>query len=55
MSRSTDRRSTSTDAPRVVVVDDSPFMRQLISDILTDAGVDVVGEAGDGDAALSVI
>lgn len=55
MSRSTDRRSTSTDAPRVVVVDDSPFMRQLIGDILTDAGVDVVGEAGDGDAALSVI
>ena len=55
MSRSTDRRSTSTDAPRAVVVDDSPFMRQLIGDILADAGVDVVGEAGDGDAALSVI
>ena len=55
MSRSTDRRSTPTDAPRVVVVDDSPFMRQLIGDILTDAGVAVVGEAGDGAAALSVI
>ena len=55
MSRSTDRRSTSADAPRVVVVDDSPFMRQLIGDILTDAGVAVVGEAGDGAAALSVI
>ena len=55
MSRSTDRRSTSTDAPRVVVVDDSPFMRQLIGDILTDAGVSVVGEAGDGAAAVSVV
>ena len=55
MSRSTDRRSTPTDAPRVVVVDDSPFMRQLIGDILTDAGFAVVGEAGDGAAALSVI
>ena len=30
-------------------------MRQLIGDILTDAGVAVVGEAGDGAAALSVI
>ena len=40
---------------RVVVVDDSPFMRGLIADLLTDAGVAVVGEAGDGAEALSVV
>ena len=55
MSRSTDRRGSRTDAPRVVVVDDSAFMRGLIGDLLTDAGLSVVGEAGDGEEALSVI
>mgnify|MGYP000005056753 FL=1 len=55
MSRTTDRRGGRDDALRVVVVDDSPFMRGLISDLLTDAGVAVVGEAGDGAEALSVI
>ena len=55
MSRTTDRRGGRDDTVRVVVVDDSPFMRGLISDILTDAGVTVVGEAGDGAEALSVI
>jgi two-component system chemotaxis response regulator CheB len=55
MSRTTDRRGGRSDAPRVVVVDDSPFMRGLIGDLLTDAGVAVVGEAGDGEEALSVV
>ena len=55
MSRTTDRRGGRDDALRVVVVDDSPFMRGLISDLLTDAGVAVVGEAEDGAKALSVI
>ncbi|MDZ5812690.1 chemotaxis-specific protein-glutamate methyltransferase CheB [Halorubrum sp. AD140] len=55
MSRTTDRRGGRDDAVRVVVVDDSTFMRGLIADILTDAGVAVVGEAGDGDEALSVV
>ncbi|SFH53097.1 two-component system, chemotaxis family, response regulator CheB [Halorubrum aquaticum] len=55
MSRTTDRRGGRSDAPRVVVVDDSPFMRGLIGDVLTDAGVAVVGEAGDGEEALSVV
>ena len=55
MSRTTERRGGRSDAPRVVVVDDSPFMRGLIGDLLTDAGVAVVGEAGDGEAALSVV
>ncbi|WP_187127456.1 chemotaxis-specific protein-glutamate methyltransferase CheB [Halorubrum lipolyticum] len=55
MSRTTDRRGGRDGSLRVVVVDDSPFMRGLISDLLTDAGVAVVGEAGDGAEALSVV
>ena len=55
MSRTTDRRGGRDDSLRVVVVDDSPFMRGLIADLLTDAGVAVVGEAGDGAEALSVV
>ena len=41
--------------PRTVVVDDSRFMRGLITDLLDDAGVPVVGEAADGAEALDVI
>jgi two-component system chemotaxis response regulator CheB len=55
MSRTTDRRGGRDDSVRVVVVDDSPFMRGLIADLLTDAGAAVVGEAGDGAEALSVV
>jgi len=55
MSGTTDRRGGRDGSVRVVVVDDSPFMRGLISDLLTDAGVAVVGEAGDGAEALSVV
>ena len=55
MSGTTDRRGGRDDSLRVVVVDDSPFMRGLIADLLTDAGVAVVGEAGDGAEALSVV
>jgi two-component system chemotaxis response regulator CheB len=55
MSRTTDRRGGRDDSLRVVVVDDSPFMRGLIADLLTDAGVTVAGEAGDGAEALSVV
>ena len=55
MSRTTDRRGDRDDSVRAVVVDDSPFMRGLIADLLTDAGVAVIGEAGDGSEALSVV
>jgi len=41
--------------PRTVVVDDSRFMRGLITDLLDEAGIDVVGEAKDGREALTVI
>jgi len=41
--------------PQTVVVDDSRFMRGLITDLLDDAGIPVVGEAKDGREALEVI
>jgi len=37
---------------RVLVVDDAAFMRKVLSDALAAGGHEVVGEAGDGDAAL---
>ena len=37
---------------RVLIVDDLPFMRSLLRDTLTDAGMAVVAEAEDGRQAL---
>jgi two-component system chemotaxis response regulator CheB len=39
-------------APRIVVADDSPFMRTVLGGALSAAGFDVVGSARDGDEAL---
>jgi two-component system chemotaxis response regulator CheB len=39
---------------RVVVADDSAFMRRLITDALTERGVQVVGAGRDGDEALEL-
>ncbi|ESP89568.1 protein-glutamate methylesterase/protein-glutamine glutaminase [Candidatus Halobonum tyrrellensis] len=41
--------------PRTVVVDDSRFMRGLITDILESGGVEVVAEAADGEEAVRVV
>lgn len=41
-----------TAKPRVVVADDSAFMRRLISDVLSRDGMDVVAEAADGGEAI---
>ncbi len=38
---------------RVLVVDDAAFMRKVLSDALTNAGHEVVGEAGDGNEAVA--
>src|SRR5690348_189955 len=38
---------------RVVVADDSAFMRRLVSSALERAGLDVVATACDGDEALA--
>ena len=40
---------------RVLIVDDSMFMRKVLRDILTRAGHEVVGEADSGEVALKEI
>ncbi len=40
---------------RVVIVDDQALIRQGIAGLLAVAGIDVVGEAGDGRAGVEVI
>jgi CheY-like chemotaxis protein len=40
---------------RVLVVDDNPFMRTLVRNMLSNIGVKTVFEAGDGIAALDMI
>ena len=40
---------------RAVVVDDHPVVREGLRALLSEAGVEVVGEAADGRAALAVI
>jgi len=45
---------TAPAATRVVVADDSGLMRRVLAHALTDAGFDVVGQAGDGDEALAL-
>ena len=37
----------------MLVVDDAAFMRKVLSDALAAGGHEVVGEAGDGDAAIA--
>ena len=41
-------------APRVVLCDDHAPMRDAFRSILDGAGIDVVGEAGDGDEAVAI-
>ena len=41
-------------ARRVVVADDSRLMRHMLADALGRQGLDVVGTAADGDAALDL-
>lgn len=43
---------SSEKTPRVVVADDSAFMRRLISDVLGRAGMEVVAEAANGREAI---
>ena len=39
---------------RVIIADDHPFYRQGLSDLLTKSGIEVVGEAADGQAAIQL-
>lgn len=46
---------TGSEAPRrVIVAEDESLIRMDIVEILTDNGFDVVGEAGDGEAAVQL-
>jgi len=46
--------STPSPPPRVVIADDSGFMRKLLRQALETAGLEVVGEAANGDDALAL-
>lgn len=39
---------------RVLIVDDSLYMRTVIKDALSQAGYDVVGQAGSGESAIDM-
>ncbi len=45
--------TATREAPRVVVADDSAFMRRLIADVLARDGLDVVAEAANGREAIA--
>ncbi len=38
---------------RILIVDDAAFMREMLRDILTEEGYEIVAEAADGDEAIS--
>ena len=40
--------------PKVLVCDDSAFMRMMLKKLLTDLGHEIVGEAGDGKQAVQM-
>jgi DNA-binding NarL/FixJ family response regulator len=40
---------------RAVVIDDTRDIRELLSTVLTRRGMDVVGQAGDGQAGVDVV
>jgi AmiR/NasT family two-component response regulator len=46
--------SEDVDAPRVVVAEDEVLIRLDVVEMLTEEGYDVVGEAGDGEAAVAL-
>jgi two-component system chemotaxis response regulator CheY len=39
---------------RVLITDDAAFMREMLREILTDGGYEVVAEAADGDETLAL-
>jgi len=49
-----DRPGVEEAPPRVLVVDDDQGFREMLRDFLIDDGFDVVGEAGDGEEAVSL-
>ncbi|HWH14867.1 MAG TPA: response regulator, partial [Miltoncostaeaceae bacterium] len=41
--------------PRVLLCDDSPLLRRVMRDMLTDGGLDVVGEVPDGSSLVEAV
>ncbi len=39
---------------RILIVDDSPYMRSIIKSAVIEKGFEVVGEAGDGETAIGL-
>jgi len=50
----TAERPGKTSIPRVLVVDDDDVLREALCMLLTERGIDVVGEAGDGFAGVEL-
>jgi two-component system, chemotaxis family, chemotaxis protein CheY len=40
---------------RILIIDDSLYMRTMLKHILTDAGHEVIGEAADGKSGLKMV
>jgi len=55
MTRKRTETTTGESSPRAVVADDSHFMRSVITDILTEGGIDVVATARDGREAVTAV
>lgn len=45
----------TTPAPRVIIADDDPDIRTLVSIAVRRAGLDLVAEVGEGDTALDAL
>jgi two-component system response regulator DesR len=45
-------RAAWPELPRVLIVDDNPAMREILRDLLDDAGFEVVSEAGDAEQGV---
>jgi DNA-binding NarL/FixJ family response regulator len=53
--RAESRASTPPGVLRVVIADDHPFYRQGLAKLLTQSGVEVVGQASNGPAAIELV
>lgn len=54
MADEAEQAAPSREPLRVVLADDHPFYRQGLADLLTRSGIEVVGEAADGQSAIEL-
>ena len=52
---SSERRSPACEPVRVVMADDHPVFREGLAGLLTASGIEVVGEAANGRAAVDAV